>query len=248
MINAIDLAKLRNAEFLQFGATFSGLVAANNPVALNVEPQHLAFKLKLDETSGLFKLERVSPITQELVLLDERRDKAINGITASIESFCSHFDAATSQAANLLFANLNLYGVGIARLNTQAETSTINAIVKDWGTKPELTAAINKLGINEWAGELYTSNQLFEQKYLERTQEYGAANPDTLKTKREEMMVAYYELRKFIDAYAVIQPGAAYDKLINELNALIDQYNTLLNSRASEPEVEPDTEPVTTAN
>jgi len=243
MINAIDLAKLRNAEFLQFGATFSGLVAANNPVALNVEPQHLAFKLKLDETSGLFKLERVSPITQELVMLDERRDKAINGLTTVIEGYCNHFDAATAQAANLLSTNLNLYGTGVARLNTQAETSTIKGIVSDWETKPELTGAIAKLGLTAWVTELKTANLLYEHKYLERTQEYGAANPDTLKAKREEMMVAYYELRKFLDAYSIIHPGAAYEKMINELNALIDQYNTLLNSRATEPAQEPETAP-----
>ena len=238
MIDSIDLSKLRNAEFLQFGATFSGLVVANDPVALNVEPQQLAFKLILDEMSRLFKLERVSPITQELVLLDERRDRAINGLTTVIEGYCTHFEAATSKAANLLKANLSLYGVGVARLNTQAESATINAIVEDWDTKPELSAAIVKLGLGNWVDELVIANQLFGQKYIERTQEYGAANPDTLKAKREETMNAYYELRKFIDANSVLHPCEACEKLINELNALIDQYNTLLNTRPVEPEPE----------
>ena len=223
MITAIDLAKLRNAEFLQFGATFAGLIEANNPVVLNVGAQHAAFKVKLTEMSGLFKLEKVSPITQELVLLDERRDKAINGMTAVINGFCNHFDAATAQAANLLTGSLNLYGVGVARLNTQAETSTLNGIINDWETKPELIAAIIMLGLAGWLAELKTANQLFAQKYIQRTQEYGAANPDTLKAKREETMVAYYELRKFIDANSIINPSVAYEKLINELNALIDQ-------------------------
>ena len=239
MINSIDLAKLRNAEFLQFGTVFSDFVISNDPVVLNVEPQHLAFKLKLDETLGLFKLEKSSPITQELVLLDERRDKAVNGITGVIECYCNHFDAATIQAANLLSGNLNLYGIGIARLNTQAETSTIKAIVNDWETKPELTAAIAKLGLTAWVAELKAANQLFEQKYFKRTEEYGAANPDTLKVKREETIVAYYELRKFIDANSVIHPSAAYTKLINGLNALIEQYNAIINTRPAEPEPEP---------
>ena len=69
MITAIDLSKLRNAEFLQFGSLFSGLVVANDPAALNIAAQHEAFKSRLDETSALFKLERISPITQELVQL-----------------------------------------------------------------------------------------------------------------------------------------------------------------------------------
>ena len=244
MITAIDLAKLRNAEFLQFGALFSGLVSANDPVVLNIAAQHSAFKFKLDETAGLFKLERASQTTQELVLLDERRDKAINGLTAVITGFCNHFDAAASQAASLLSGNLFLYGTGVARLNTQAETLTINSMINDWENKPELLAALTALGLNEWVAELKTANQLFEQKYLLRTQEYGAANPDTLQAKRNETLIAYYELRKFIDAYSVIHPSEAFDKLINELNALIDQYNTLIRSRP----IVANPEPVTANN
>jgi hypothetical protein len=59
-----------------------------------------------------------------------------------------------------------------------------------------------------------------------------------MKVKREEMTVAYYELRKFIEANSVVNPGAAYDKLIGELNALIDQYNLLQNTRSAEPNPE----------
>jgi hypothetical protein len=87
--------------------------------------------------------------------------------------------------------------------------------------------------------ELKTANQLFEQKYIQRTQEYGAANPNTLKSKREETLVAYYELRKHIEANAVVNPSPACEKLISELNALIEQYNELINTRAAEPASEP---------
>ena len=45
-------------------------------------------------------------------------------------------------------------------------------------------------------------------------------------------MTAYYELRKFLDAFSVIQASAVYEKTMNELNALIEQYNSLLNGRA----------------
>lgn len=207
---------------------------ANNPASLNVEAQHNTFKSKLDEMAGLFKLEKASPLTQELVLLDDRRDDAITGLTIVVNGLCIHFDPAPAKAATLLTANLNLYGSGIARLNMQAETSIINGIVSDWETKPDLLSAISLLGLSGWVAELKTANQLFEQRYLQRTQEYGAANPDTLKSKREEVMVAYYNLRKFIEAFSVINPCAAYEKLINEVNALIIQYISLLNSRPVE--------------
>ena len=238
MINAIDLRTLRNVEFLRFGADFYGLVNVKDPVVLNIEPQLIAFKSKLDETSQLFKLEQSSPITQELVLLDERRDRAIIGISGTVESYCYHFDGATAQAANLLLTNLNLYGRSVAKMNLPSESGTIDAIVKDWETKPELIDAVEMLGLYAWVTELKTVNQLFEQKYIERTEEYGAANPDTLKSKREETVLAFYELRKFLDANSVLHPSAVYEKLINGLNALIDQYNILLSTRSAEPEPE----------
>jgi len=244
MINAIDLRTLRNVEFLRFGADFYGLVNSNNPVVLNIEPQLMSFKIKLDETSGLYKLGLSSPFTLELDLLDERRDKSTIGISGLIESYCYHFDANIVLAANLLLTSLNLYGRGIAKLNLPSESGTIDAIVKDWENKPELTAAITLLGLAAWVAELKTANQLFEQKYLARTEEYGAANPDTLKSKREETVVAFYELRKFLDANSVLHPNAVYEKLINSLNALIDQYNTLLSTRSAEPETEVEKAPV----
>jgi hypothetical protein len=235
MITAIDLVKLRNAEFLQFVATYSDIVAVNDPAALNVSAPHAAFKLKTDEMSELFKRERSSIFTQALVLLDERRDNAITGFAALVNGNCYHIDVETKQAARLLNESLNLYGVGIARLNLQAETSTISGIVHDWENQPELSAAITRLGLSDWVAELKTANQLFDQKYLERTREYGAANPNTLKSKREETVVAYYELRKYIDANSVVNSAPAYEKLIGELNALINQYNELLNTRSAEP-------------
>jgi hypothetical protein len=234
MINAIDLAKLRNGEFLQFGTNVSDLVESNNPKGLNVEVQHAVFKTKVNETAALFNTERSSAITQELILLDERRDRAITGITTVIDGYCSHYFAETAQAANLLANDLQLFGAGIARQNFQAETASVNGIVNDWETKPELTAALATLGLTPWKEELKTANQLFDQKYLARTKEYSAANPDTLKSKREETMGAYYELRKYLEAYATIQNTAEYKKVISELNALIDQYTALINGRLKE--------------
>ena len=234
MINAIDLAKLRNGEFLQFGTNFSGLVEANNPKGLNVETQHSIFKIKIGEMGELFKIERASPITQELTLLDERRDRAINGISAIISGYCLHYLAEKAVAANLLTNDLLLFGTGISRQNLPSETALINGIVKDWETKPELTAALASLSLTQWVEELKTANQLFDQKYIERTKEYGAANPETLKAKREEAMITYYELRKFLEAYATILNTPEYIKIIHELNALIDQYNALINGRMKE--------------
>lgn len=235
MIDAIDLLRLRNGEFLQFATNFSALVESNDPIALNVLKQHNDFKVAISVIEPLFKVERVNAITQQLVLFDERRDKAVTGLVTVIDGFCFHFNAMVAQAAKLLAADLLLFGAGVARQNYPAETALINGIINDWETKPELAGALALLGIEDWKDELKTANQVFDQKYLERVKEYGAANPDTLKEKREETMNVYYELRKYLDANSVLHNTPDYEKTINELNALIGQYNTLLNARLKEP-------------
>jgi hypothetical protein len=67
------------------------------------------------------------------------------------------------------------------------------------------------------------------------------STPENLKSKREETNQVYYELRNRIDALHLLEETAPspYTTVINQLNALIDQYNTLLNNRA--PEVPPTT-------
>ncbi|RZJ38093.1 MAG: hypothetical protein EOO18_04220 [Chryseobacterium sp.] len=81
--------------------------------------------------------------------------------------------------------------------------------------------------------ELKTANEEFNTKYLSRTQEYGDASPETIKTKREETNTAYYALRDRIDALHLLveTPMSPYATVINQLNALTDQYNKLLINR-----------------
>lgn len=239
MINAIDLSKLRNGEFLQFMINFSDLVGNNDPSILNVLKQHNDFKVAISIFEPLFKKERVNAITQQLILLDERRDKAATGLFAVINGYLYHFDAAVSHAAKLLANSLQIFGSGVPRQNYTLETAAIRKIVTNWETKPELTSALALLGLTEWKDELNSANQSFDHKYLERIEDIGAETTDILSEKRAEAMAVYYELRKYLDANSVLHNSPAYEKTISELNVLIEMNNNLLNARLKDPEVKP---------
>ena len=231
-IYSIDLAKLRNSEFLQFSNDFLGLVQLNDPKALKVQPQFDNFKADTLAIDALFKADRGSLVTDELVALDERRDRAITGITAYVQSLTYHFKEDTRNHATALAANLANYDAGVAKQNYQSETAIINSILTDWNEKPALKAAITALAIADWQAELTEANNSFNSKYLARTQELGAISPDTIKQKRLDAAKSYYTLRDFINSYFTLNSGAEpYAKTVNELNALISQYNTLLAGR-----------------
>ncbi len=232
MIIAIDLKGLRNAEYVQFTNDINVLVSQNDPQTLGVQTQNLEFKAKITETESLFKIQQSSEVTEEIQGLDLRRDNAITGMSTVVNGYLYHFDPIKSKAAHTINENLKIYGAGIARENFQAETAIINSIIGDWEKSPALTQALIDLNIIDWKDVLKEANKLFNEKYIARTKEYGSANPDTLLKKREETNLAYYELRKHLDAHGIInnQPDL-YVKVVNEINALIEQYNTLLATR-----------------
>ncbi|GAA4162005.1 hypothetical protein GCM10022217_28650 [Chryseobacterium ginsenosidimutans] len=232
-MNAIELRLLRNAEYLQYVKDFTGIIDLNNPESLGIDVKLSAFNTKISELEALYKKALASEKTQELLVLDERRDNAINGIFYFLLSQSYHYEADKKQKAQLLLDNIALYGSGIARLNYQAETATLNNLLRDWENKPELADAITAFDLSAWIAELKSTNELFNTKYLSRTQEYGDANPETIKTKREEINAAYYALRDRIDALHLLveTPPSPYQTVINQLNALTDQYNVLLVNR-----------------
>ncbi|WP_312903023.1 DUF6261 family protein, partial [Chryseobacterium taichungense] len=232
-MNTIELRLLRNAEYLQYVKDFSGIIALNNPETLQIDVKLSAFNARISELENLYKKALANEKTQDLLLLDERRDNAINGTYYFLLGHSYHFEADKKQKAQLLLENMALYGSGIARLNYQAETATLNNLIRDWENKPELMDAIAFFDLSDWVNELKDANEQFNAKYLSRTQEYGDANPDTIKSKREETNAAYYALRDRIDALHLLTetPPSPYSTVINQLNALTDQYNVLLVNR-----------------
>lgn len=237
-MNTIDLPKLRNAEYLQYAKDFAAIINRNNPAVLDIDAKFTAFNGKIAELESLYKKATANEKTKDIMALDERRDDAINGIYYFLLGHSYHYDAQEKQNAQLLLSNLSLYGSGISRMNYQAETATLNNILRDWETKPELAAAVNSFNLTPWVTELKTANEAFNDQYLLRTQEYGDANPDTIRTKRDETTATYYALRDRIDALHLLVETAPspYATVINQLNALTDQYNALLINRTQNPD------------
>jgi hypothetical protein len=118
-------------------------------------------------------------------------------------------------------------------LNYQAESSTISSLIKDWENDVRLTEGLELLHLSPWKVELTASNGAFMDLYTSRTQELGAKSLDTLKIKRTEAMAAYELLIKVLEARAILDGNGMYTKIINEINALIEQYKTMLNDHSN---------------
>ena len=201
-MQTIDLAKLRNGEFIKFLKNVRDAVSQKGPAALQVQEQYDVLASSITVLDNLFKVAQGNVISDELLALDQRRDSAILGINAMVTAYTYGTDPATRAAAQLLANNLAVYGAGnMTRDSYQSETQSIEALLKDWSTKPELVAAVNTLPLAGFIAELATANTQFDTRYMDRAEEMGVASPDTLRAKRFEANTAYYELRDYLNWY-----------------------------------------------
>lgn len=238
-MKAITLYDLKNGEYINFLKNYSQIVDLNNATLLLVKDEKDLLDDDITKIEALYSLSQKSDITPEIEALDARRDRAINGIVITINGLSYHFDNAKSNAANLLTEALKPYGSGIANLNYALETAQIESLVADFTGKPNLAAAASLLGLTDWITELATANTEFNNKYLARTQQLGAANPDSIKALRQVTNQKYYDLRDMIDGFYITKKKIdPWKKTTNELNALIDQYNTLLVGRKPSSETD----------
>ncbi|MFN0049756.1 MAG: DUF6261 family protein, partial [Cytophagales bacterium] len=233
--------RLRNPEYFQYSSDVVTIIASANPVTLEIDKPFQAFKASTAVLESLFKSDRGSSITDEIIQLDARRDRAINGILLYVEGLTNHFDEQMSKNATLIFDYINSYGSGIARQNYPTETATLTTIINDWNNKKPLADAIAMLNLAAWKNELNEANNAFNAKYIDRTKETGAENDDKMKEKRQESMVAYSKLKSVIESYFTIKDNlgddtTGYAQLIKNINALSEKYNVLLAGRSKKAE------------
>ncbi len=238
MIDSIHLIRLRNAEYLQLMTEVIALTEKHNPETLLIQTPLETLKMKQQELGGLFKKQLSSSLTAEIEALDSQRDNALQGIVSILKGYAYHYDETLKEAAKVLQERIQHYGKRIVMQSYQAETATLDNLISDWEKEAVLTQALTSLNLTAWKDYLKEKNTLFAQKYLDRTQEYGQANPENIKQKREETNEAYYHFKKLIEAHAVINPDNLYKALFNDLNALILQYNHLLKQRESDSTTE----------
>lgn len=231
MVQKLKMSHLRNSEFLGFHKNALAIVMQNDPATLNVEAATTAYSGKIAELEGLYKQDAFNPITAELEEADHQRDEVFSGIVNLLAGNANHFMPDMKEAAQLLQRDLEKYGANFVRESYVSETTDLENIIADWRSKPELSAAVTKLGILSWITELERVNQLFNTKYIARTASYAAETDETTKGKRVEVTAAYDELCKYLNSYAFLNDTPEYRTTISEINALIDQYSVMLKQR-----------------
>ncbi len=246
-MNAIDLSRLRNGEIITFGRNYVKIIRLNDAALLKVTDETDKLDEIINQIDQLFLISQKSQLTIDIETLDTTRDHYVTGILNVIAGHVYNFKPTFAQAAATLTGGLSIYGgaTDIVAMNYGMETAQVDSMVKDVLGKPALLDAAKILGIEDWFSELDKVNKAFDDKYIARTQELGNASLDNIKGLRETAMTDYYELRDMLDSQYIINKKInPWKKTVNELNALIDQYVTLIARRKPSKDEEVPTPPV----
>ncbi|MGQ1888869.1 DUF6261 family protein [Thermophagus sp. OGC60D27] len=234
MFIAALIHNFRNSEFVQFIKNILNIVGSHDPELLNVKNVYDDLSALSSQISELYKPETGSDITQEIQELDERRDRAFTGIYRFIDAFSYHFDAEKREAATRLYDAILLFGGGVARLNYQAETSTIAGIINKFRTDTDLVEAVAKIeGLAEWLNEMEEANKLFDEAYLKRVKEEAAKPEVRMADLRKEIIGVYRALLQHLEANAIVSGNDSYQQVAKEINEVIEKYNRVVETRSS---------------
>ncbi|MCH2034649.1 MAG: DUF6261 family protein [Tenacibaculum sp.] len=227
------VTRYRNGEYLQYMKDVLELVNKQDVDTLLLTNQRNALASIVSQIDSAFQQSLGSALTQGIIELDDRRDKAFMGFKSVINGFTYHFDTAKQVHAQNALLAIDNYGKDITRKSYQEETAIVSSLVNDFESQPELITAVTELNLTDWLNELKIANTAFASKYLERVGE-TAANPlANLVELRSQATIAYRILISHIQAHQVLNTNAAYSIIIDEVDVLTKQYNLVVDNRTS---------------
>lgn len=231
MIKSIKFYGLRISEMVEFFALLVAICKKYATETLNISVQVNALEASFNESDAVFKQDRASEYTAELVKLDQLRDDDLICLRKIAEGFTYHFLPGKKAAARLISKTINLYGKSVQTLNYEAETTVVRNLCNDLLTKPELQQAIESLPVVDVIENLKSNNESFSELYLQRVDETSKKKDAAAGEALKETINVYRELASHIDANMVVSPSAELGELVDEINTLGDRYNDIVELR-----------------
>lgn len=190
------------------------------------------WEVSLQPLAGRLSRWRRQPLTEELVAIDLRRDKALSGLHLLASACTRHYDAALAEAGETILRGMRRFGKKLTLLNYMAKTTVIEALVSLMNNEGPMADAANKIPmVKGWVQEMQEANQAFETTWLNRSDARAAGPDKTFTQLRPSVTKAYQQLANRIQAQQTLYPSANMATLIAQLNELTEGYWQLVNGR-----------------
>ena len=235
MITSTNLKALRNLEAFQIYSDLAAFLKQEEKAKEFEEPLKGVcdtFYARLQDYDTVLLPERRSPQTLELAQLDTQRDYVLRSFITNLKLYVGSPNAEQVQAAQVLLALVDKYGKNIPSMPYRQETAAITNLLQDMDLK-ENADLLKKLFAEHWVASLRTANTQFEQTMLSRTDTASESSSEKSKTARVAVHTAFEKLCEMINALAIVQGEAAYSRIIDRINQLVLESQTVLARRQS---------------
>jgi hypothetical protein len=226
MIPAPKLKLYRNGLLIAF---FSNLIEVAN------EANIPALKTVLNDLQTVhanlnasYSIEKGSLMTEEIKILDKRRDMAIQGIKTVVKGYTYYFDVTVQDKARLILKIFTKHGSRIANFNYNSQTAIVKSIVSEFETNEYLQSAIDTFHLSLWIAELKTANESFGEKYLDRITNFAAKKGVSVTKQRPNAFATCQKFMKHLNANMTINPTPELTRLVATVTQLVKKYNQSL--------------------
>lgn len=233
MIQGTSLDALRLMEFFALCSNVNDYLKEEDLTALKINAVYTETYLPafnaLDEALIPF---RKTGLTQALLDLDAQRDTAIVGLARIARSFIDFPVEEKAKAADLVKRHIDKYGKSPQALGLLQQTGVVINLLQDFG-KPDVKAAVEAIGATPWVAILQKANNQFVEVFKQRTEEEAAIEPGKTKAARIAMQEALMYTCKFINALAMVNGEAPYQRMTDNINYEISRAKQIVKQRQS---------------
>ena len=231
MIQNPDLTRYRNGEFVKFTDNVASIISNYDTSALQIQPEAEQFKTNQSHLKTIYKVDRGSNLTLELVKTDKFRDDMFSAVRQILSCHKAyHPDENIRVKAEKLLTIFEKHGTDLNVKSYQEQSAGLDDIIKTVENDGS-TEDLKLLDIDVYYNNLKSSNVSFDRLFLERNKEYAETPKEKMSELRDQVTADFDTLKNKINAYIIINGISAYESLVNELNSLIDTYEQNLEKR-----------------
>ena len=221
----INLLKLHNEEHFQFHNEVSSQILKNGAKVLGIEQEFEQYSTLLTKEFDALQPVRKSVNTDRLSEADALRDELFRGLCDMVKASLVHYDADKKLAAQQYQVYLSQLG-NVARKSFNDETTALAKLIME--SQTTYASEIATLGLGEWLSRLDARNQDFDKLMKLRFTEDATKSDISMRDARLALDAQYRVLTTKIDALIVVNGGEAYAGFVEELNARVEKYNSII--------------------
>lgn len=226
---SIDVTKMDQATVLSFLNNADEKCQAENaaPMREKMGQFYTDFHAAAVQFDQVFNPARKSLDTEDLKKLDDDRDNSLGAYHEAELGLQRNPNEAKRQAARLLNLNYDTYKPDRGQ-EYMKETELITQMTTEIRNTPQLAAAIELLGLEDYLADLEQKNNAFAELMKGRTASTEGYQKGAVAEARANAEQKYQLLRQMLNVASIYEGDTAYRPFILAVNAVVEHYRQIL--------------------